>query len=188
MIALPLATGRCEVGPALHADDGFDLRPATGADAATIAGWMAQPHISRWWQQDWPVERWAQELADQTAGDHSIPCIATLDRTDLGYVELYRVRHDRLADYYDYDEHDWGLHVAIGEVTRTGRRIGQRLLAATADALFRAHPQCRRLVAEPDASNVPSVRAFAAAGFAPAGELELPEKTAVLMIRPRRPE
>jgi RimJ/RimL family protein N-acetyltransferase len=168
--------------------DGFALRPAVSGDAATIAEWMAQPHVSRWWQQDWPASRWAAELATQTAGDHSLPCIATLDGAAFGYVELYRVRHDRLARYYDSDDHDWGLHVAIGEVSSTGRGLGRRFLAATAEALLRGEPRCSRVVAEPDVRNVPSVRAFTAAGFRSAGEVDLPEKTAVLMIRDRTPE
>jgi lysine N-acyltransferase len=41
------------------------------------------------------------------------------------------------------------------------------------------------VVAEPDIENTPSVRAFAAAGFVQHGELQLPEKTALLMVRTR---
>jgi RimJ/RimL family protein N-acetyltransferase len=146
---------------------------------------MAQPHIQRWWQQDWSVERWAQELSTQSAGEHSIPCVAAVDEEDFGYVEVYRVRHDRLADYYASHDHDWGVHVAIGDVTRVGRGLGRQLLRALADALLRADQQCERVVAEPDIDNTPSVRAFAAAGFVKQGELQLPEKTALLMVRTR---
>jgi RimJ/RimL family protein N-acetyltransferase len=169
----------------LHLDNGFDLRPASAADAPRIALWMAQPHIQRWWHQDWSVQRWAAELTQQASGAHSTPCVAAVDAEDFGYVELYRVRHDRLAEYYPSDEHDWGIHVAIGDVTRVGRGLGRQLLRAVADALLRADPACERVVAEPDVQNTPSVRAFAAAGFVQQGELQLPEKTAVLMVRTR---
>ncbi|MEU4601415.1 GNAT family N-acetyltransferase [Kribbella sp. NPDC023972] len=179
---------RCDLNPMLHLDNGFDLRPAGPEDAAKIAYWMAQPHIQRWWQQDWPEERWAQDLSSQAAGEHSIPCVAAVDSEDFGYVELYRVRHDRLAEYYPSDEHDWGVHVAIGEVTRIGRGLGRRLLRALADALLGTDPDCRRVVAEPDIDNTQSVRAFAAAGFVSQGELQLPEKTALLMVRTRTVE
>ncbi|ADB32246.1 GCN5-related N-acetyltransferase [Kribbella flavida DSM 17836] len=179
---------RCEAAPKLHLDDGFDLRPATAADAGKIAWWMAQPHIQRWWQQDWSVERWAQALDAQAAGEHSIPCLAALEDEDFGYLELYRVRRDRLAEFYACAEHDWGVHVAIGDTARVGRGIGRRLLRSVADALLRADPRCDRVVAEPDVRNTPSIRAFAAAGFDPAGELQLPEKTALLMVRTRTVE
>ena len=179
---------RCDIRPMLHLDNGFDLRPAGAEDAARIAVWMAQPHIQRWWQQDWSVERWTEEITRQAAGEHSVPCVAAVDAEDFGYVELYRVRHDRLAEYYDASEHDWGVHVAIGDVTRVGRGLGRQLLRALADALLRADPACQRVVAEPDIENTPSVRAFVAAGFVQQGELQLPEKTAQLMVRTRTVE
>jgi RimJ/RimL family protein N-acetyltransferase len=172
----------------LHLDDGFDLRPAAASDAGRVALWMEQPHIQRWWHQDWSVERWAQEIAQQASGEHSIPCVAAVDAEDFGYVELYRVRHDHLAEYYPSEEHDWGVHLAIGDVTRVGRGLGRGLIRALADALLRADPACERVVAEPDVQNTPSVRAFAAAGFAQHGELQLPDKTAVLMVRTRNLE
>jgi RimJ/RimL family protein N-acetyltransferase len=172
----------------LHLDNGFDLRPAGAVDAARIALWMAQPRIRQWWHQDWSVERWAQEISRQTTGEHSVPCVATVDAEDFGYVELYRVRHDRLAEYYASDEHDWGVHVAIGDLTRIGRGLGRGLLRALANALLRADPACRRVVAEPDIANTPSVRAFVAAGFAQQEELQLPDKTALLMVRARTVE
>jgi RimJ/RimL family protein N-acetyltransferase len=106
--------------------------------------------------------------------------MVAVDSVDFGYVEVYRVRHDRLAEYYESDEHDWGVHIAI---TRVGRGFGRRLLRALADALLREYPESRRVVAEPDIDNTPSIRAFTAAGFVSQGELQLPEKTALLMVR-----
>ena len=178
---------RCDL-QARHLDNGFDLRPAGADDAARLARWMAQPHVERWWRQDWSVERWAEEIERQAAGQHSIPCVAVVDAEDFGYVELYRVRHDRLAEYYAAEDHDWGVHVAIGDVTGFGRGLGRQLLRAVADAALRADPACQRVVAEPDIENTASVRAFQAAGFDPQGELQLPEKTALLMVRTRTVE
>lgn len=149
---------------------------------------MAQPHILKWWEQDWSVERWAQAIEEQVAGEHSIPCLISIDGEDLGYVELYRVRHDRLAEYYAWQEHDWGVHVAIGDPNRLGLGLGRRLLRALVDALLRADPLSGRVVAEPDITNVGSVRAFEAAGFVTQGELELPEKRALLMVHTRTVE
>jgi RimJ/RimL family protein N-acetyltransferase len=173
------------VAPLLHLDDGFDLRPAGADDAVLVAEWMARPHILQWWGQDWSVERWVSEIEGFAAGEHTIPCMTTYDGVDLAYVELYRVRHDRLAEYYAWQEHDWGLHLAIGDTGFVGRGIGRRLIRSLAAALLRSDPLCDRVVAEPAAANVPSVRAFEAAGFVSHGELELPEKRAQLMVRGR---
>jgi RimJ/RimL family protein N-acetyltransferase len=172
----------------LHLDDGFDLRPASAADASVVAAWMVQPHIFRWWEQDWSEEKWAQTISEQVAGEHTIPCMISADGEDFGYVELYRVRLDRLAEYYAWEEHDWGLHIAIGDTARLGRGLGRRLLRSLADALLRADTRCDRIVAEPDITNHPSIRAFTAAGFVTQAELQLPEKTALLMVRQRTVE
>ncbi|HEY3003979.1 MAG TPA: GNAT family N-acetyltransferase [Kribbellaceae bacterium] len=176
---------RCATAPVPHLAAGFDLRPAEAGDAALVARWMAQEHVRVWWDQAWPVERWAHEIATQAAGEHSVPCIASYDGGPVGYLELYLVRHDVLAGYYDHDVHDRGLHVAIGDAARTGAGLGRRLLASVAEALFDADPACHRVVAEPDVRNEASVRAFAAAGFERVADLGLPGKTAALMVRSR---
>lgn len=175
----------CETSPALHLDDGFDLRPAGEGDAAAVSWWMGHEHIRPWWQQEWSVERWAQEIARLTRGEHTVPCIVAYRGEQIGYVELYRVRHDVLADYYDHDLSDWGMHVAIGPTELTGIGLGRRMIAAIAAALFVADPSCERVVAEPDVRNEPSVRAFAAAGFERVADIGLPDKTAALMMRLR---
>jgi lysine N-acyltransferase len=176
----------CMDAPILHLADGFDLRPAMESDALTVAGWMSQPHVARWWQQPWSADRWSDEIKRLSAGDCSVPCMVSLDGTELGYLELYRVQRDPLSAYYDCDVNDWGVHVAIGEPDRIGGGIGRRLLAALTDALFAADPRCRRVVAEPDVRNEASIRAFAAAGFVAVAQVQLPDKTAVLMVCPRR--
>ncbi|TCC05146.1 GNAT family N-acetyltransferase [Kribbella soli] len=163
----------------------FELRPAGPSDAPRIALWMSQPHIRRWWHQGWSVERWAQEIEQQAAGEHSTPYVVAADGEEFAYVELYRVRHDRLAEYYAYGEEDWGVHVAIGDVARVGQGLGRQVLRWLADEVLRTEPDCSQVVAEPDIENTPSVRAFAAAGFVQHGELQLPEKTALLMVRTR---
>jgi RimJ/RimL family protein N-acetyltransferase len=173
---------RCFVAPLLHLDNGFDLRPAVSEDAVLIADWMKRSHILPWWEQDWPVSRWEQELKRLSDGEHTLPCMTVFEGVDLAYVELYRVRHDRLAEYYAWQEHDWGLHLAIGDTSFIGRGVGRKLIRSLADALLRADPLCDRVVAEPAILNVPSVRAFAAAGFVGQEELELPEKRAQLMV------
>ncbi|HEY6425432.1 MAG TPA: GNAT family N-acetyltransferase [Pseudonocardiaceae bacterium] len=156
-----------------------------GADVDLVARWMAQPHVEEFWQQAWEPDRWAKEIAEQLAGDHSVPCVALLDGEPVAYLELYRVCRDRIAALYPAGEHDLGVHIAIGESDRTGRGLGRSLLRAVADGLLAANPACRRVIAEPDVRNVASVRAFTAAGFQVRADLTLPHKTATLLIYPR---
>lgn len=165
----------------------WQIRPVEpdGADLERVVGWMARPHIEDYWQQAWSTDRWAKEIAMQRAGDHSLPCLVLQSGTPVAYLEVYRVHRDRISALYPADEHDLGVHVAIGEYSSTGRGLGRSLLRAIADGLLAADPACRRVVAEPDVRNIASLRAFVAAGFQHCGELTLPEKTAALLVRPR---
>ncbi|MER7624563.1 GNAT family N-acetyltransferase [Streptomyces sp. NPDC126503] len=161
---------------------------AEGADLDLVHGWMQSPHIDAFWHQAWPRERWYEEIAGHLAGDAILPVLVDLDGRPLAYIEVYRVTRDRLAGHYPHLPHDLGLHIAIGDAEKTGRGLGRTLLRVLADGLLAADPACVRVVAEPDITNEPSLRAFEAAGFRPAGKVEFPDKTAALMVRPRGEE
>jgi RimJ/RimL family protein N-acetyltransferase len=165
---------------------GWSLRPVRphAGDVALVHRWMNLPHVAAGWQQDWSLARWHAELAAQLAGDHSLPCMVSLDGRDVGYVEIYRVIRDRLARCYPHHPHDLGVHVAIGEPDAVGRGLGSSLLRAVSDGLLAADPHCLRVVAEPDVHNGASIGAFRNAGFVQEREIGLPGKTAALMIRP----
>lgn len=161
---------------------------AEGADLDLVHGWMQSPHIDAFWHQAWPRERWHEEIAEHLAGDEILPVLIELDGTPLAYIEVYRVTRDRLAGHYPQLPHDLGVHIAIGEAGRTGKGLGRSVLRALAEGLLAADPACTRVVAEPDVNNAPSLKAFAAAGFRYAGEVAFPDKTAALLVRPRREE
>ncbi|MEU9305330.1 GNAT family N-acetyltransferase [Streptomyces sp. NPDC048269] len=178
-------------GPPLpHLDGPWSARvaQARGADLDLVHGWMESPHIDAFWHQAWPRERWAEEIAGHLAGDAVLPVLIGHDGQPFAYIEVYRVTRDRLAGHYPHLPHDLGLHIAIGEASRTGRGLGRSLLRAVAEGLLTADPACTRVVAEPDVTNVPSLKAFAAAGFRRAGEVTFPDKTAALLVHPRREE
>jgi lysine N-acyltransferase len=165
----------------------WSVRPAGTGDAALLSCWMNRPHVAAFWRQAWPPQAWAAELDRQRAGDHSAPLLVSSGDAPLAYLEVYRVARDRLAGHYPHHRHDLGVHVAIGEPSRTGRGLGRLLLRAVAEGLLAADPRCPRVVAEPDVRNVASIRAFTAAGFRPAGEITLPDKTAALLVFDRDP-
>lgn len=174
--------------PVLDAPWSARVAEARGADLDVVHGWMQSPHIEAFWHQAWPRERWEEEISGHLAGDVILPLMVDLDGRPFAYIEVYRVVRDRIAGKYPHREHDLGLHIAIGDAARTGQGLGRALLRALADGLLAADPVCDRVVAEPDVANAPSLKAFAAAGFRTVGEIDFPEKTAALLIRPRREE
>ena len=108
-----------------------------------------------------------------------------MDGVPLAYLEIYWVALDSLAYYYSFGASDLGVHIAIGEEARIGRGIGRQILRLTAESLLHEESRCDRVVAEPNVLNEVALRAFTAAGFRRIGEIELPHKTAALMMYPR---
>jgi RimJ/RimL family protein N-acetyltransferase len=160
-----------------------------GPDLDLVVRWMRAPHVEAYWHHAWAASKWAHAITYQREGDHSLPCMAAhAGAAPVAYLELYRVCRDRICGLYPSGSHDLGVHVAIGDTRDTGRGLGRSLLRAVAEGLLAADPACRRVVAEPDVLNAPSLRAFDAAGFHRCGQITLPEKTAELLVWPRTEE
>jgi lysine N-acyltransferase len=168
-------------------DPPWSLAPVTpeGAEVALVQRWMSAPHVAEFWQQAWPLDEWSAAVARQNAGDHSRPWLVDLEGDHVAYVEVYRVARDILARHLAVDAHDLGVHVAIGDPDRTGHGLGPRVLRVVVEGLFAADPSCRRVLGDPDAAHTVARRAFAAAGFAPVAEVDLPHKRAALVAAMR---
>jgi RimJ/RimL family protein N-acetyltransferase len=174
------------------------LEPDTVAgpspDVDLVHRWMHAPHVEAWWHEAWPRELWAETVhafRDAQHALHSVPVFACAAGAPgpgpVAYLQVYRVARDRLRSSYGFDDHDLGVHIAIGRDTDIDRRHGRAILRAACEGLLAADPRCRRVVAEPDETNQLSVRAFLAAGFEYVRRIELPEKTASLLVFPRTP-
>ncbi|MFB9902998.1 GNAT family N-acetyltransferase [Allokutzneria oryzae] len=159
-----------------------------GDDLDLVHRWMNEPHVSRFWKQDWPKDKWREELTGQLSGDHSRPCFLLKDGEPVVYVEIYRVVRDQLAAAYGSRPHDVGVHLAIGDPKWTGRGVASTTMPLLAKALLAADESCTRVVLEPDVRNVPAIRALRSGGFHHRGEVTLPNKTAALLVYPRTEE
>jgi RimJ/RimL family protein N-acetyltransferase len=164
----------------------FRLVPAdVERDGALVSDWMNDPAVAAFWELAGDPSLTRRHMAAQTGGDgRSVPCLGLLGGAAMSYWEVYRADLDPLARHYPAWPQDTGIHLLIGAADR-GRGLGGLLIRAVADLVLAHRPDCRRVVAEPDVRNTPSVAAFLAAGFRYSAELELPGKRAALMIRDR---
>ncbi len=155
-------------------------------DLRLLSLWMNDPAVAAFWELQGSPERTAGHLRAQLDGDgRSVPCLGVLDGTPMSYWEIYRADLDPLARYYPARPHDTGLHLLIGGVPDRGRGLGTTLLRAVADLVLDRRPRCRRVLAEPDVRNTPSLAAFLGAGFRYTAEVDLPDKRAALVVKDR---
>ncbi|WP_449341713.1 GNAT family N-acetyltransferase [Streptacidiphilus cavernicola] len=167
----------------------FRLQPVRlPRDLALVVSWMNDPVVAAFWELAGPAELTEHHIAEQLDGDgRSVPCLGLLDETPMSYWEVYRADLDPLSWHYPALPHDTGLHLLLGPPECRGRGLGPVLLRAVADQLLTERHSARRVVAEPDVRNIPSVRAFLGAGFRHARDLVLPAKRAALMVYERPP-
>jgi RimJ/RimL family protein N-acetyltransferase len=172
--AVPLAAGRFS----LH-----EIHPKR--DAPLLHAWMNDPVIAHWWDLAGDAEVVRRHLATQALRTHGSGYLGCVDDEPVSYWELYRADLDELARAYPARPHDVGIHLLVGPPAWRGRGIGSLLLRAVAELVLRAAPDTVRVVAEPDVRNTVSIAAFERAGFRRVGNVELPDKTAALMMRHR---
>jgi RimJ/RimL family protein N-acetyltransferase len=160
----------------------WSVRVLTVDDAPLVSRWMNEPHVALFWEQAWPVERWAAAIGEQLAGDCSRPCLISFQNQPLAYVEIYRTPRDVVGLQYDAEPYDLGIHLAIGDLSSTGKGLGRRLVRAVASGLAVADPRVRRVFADPDERHLIARRMFLGAGFRFLGIRDLGHKRAALVF------
>jgi acetyl CoA:N6-hydroxylysine acetyl transferase len=155
------------------------------ADLELVHGWMHQPHVVPFWRLDLPRDRLAGYLRRAAGDEHQQVLLGCVDGEPVSYWEVYWAARDLLAGYYPAAPADQGVHLLIGPPERTGQGLGRKLLAAVVAWQFTREPATARVVAEPDVRNTRMIHVFQRCGFRRAGELDLPDKRAALMIRER---
>ncbi|MBT2387738.1 GNAT family N-acetyltransferase [Streptomyces sp. ISL-11] len=185
--AADLLDALADWGPADTPAGTFQLVPVRPErDLRLISRWMNDPAVAAFWALDGPESVTEAHLRAQLDGDgRSVPCLGVLAGVPMSYWEVYRADLDPVARHYPARPHDTGLHLLVGQVADRGRGIGSLLLRTVADLVLDHRPCCRRVVAEPDLRNVPSIAAFLGAGFRLSAEIDLPAKRAALLIRDR---
>lgn len=158
------------------------------ADAEMIAEWMNRPHLAESWECAWPAARWHRYLGAQLEGSFSRPFIATVDGVDRGYIELYRAAKDSIADRYEHDPYDLGLHVAVADLDHIKRGYVSYALPHLLGSIFDLDPRCRRIMFDPDHRNV-LARKFCERGSCVfLGEHDMSNRRMALYVLPRTPD
>lgn len=158
----------------------IDFRRLTADDLPTVAGWLARPHVARWWGD--PADA-ARKIADHIGSPTVAPYIVSIDDAPLGYIQSYDIHAESDHPYRDQPEGAIGIDEFIGEAGMVGKGHGPRLIAAFTDRLFA--DGAPRVVTDPNPDNAAAIRACEKAGFRAVGRRSSIYGPALLMARDR---
>ena len=147
------------------------FRRVTRADFPLLAGWLAEPHVARWWNHDFSLEGVDRDFGAAADGrepgeDH----LALLDGEPIGLIQ-----YSRYEDYPEYIEelapvlvvpdHAVTIDYLIGDPAHTGRGLGTAIISEFVARIWETNPQATCIIVPVSSANEASWRALLAAGF-----------------------
>ncbi len=152
-------------------------------DLGRLHTWLGSEHVKPYWRLDLPLPAFRDRLVEKLADDHLTPYVGCLDHVPMSYWECYWAADDDLANHYQAEPTDQGVHLLIGPEEYLGHGYALPLLRAVVAMQFR-HPETDRVVAEPDSRNERVIHVFEQCGFEPRTEFyfDEAEKDALLLV------
>jgi aminoglycoside 6'-N-acetyltransferase len=148
------------------------FRPCAVEDLPMLAGWLARPHVARWWRED----------PDPAAVRvRYLPCLDGSDPTELFILEADGAPAGFFQRYLVADNPEWaaalrgtgqpgvdaaaGIDYLIGEQARTGRGLGTGAITAFTRLAFARYRAVNLMAVDVSQDNTASWRALEKAGY-----------------------
>ncbi|MFF2328748.1 MULTISPECIES: GNAT family N-acetyltransferase [unclassified Streptomyces] len=154
------------------------------ADADLIHGWVTEERARFWGMGDASREEVLKTYAflDSLTTHHAY--LALREDVPAALFQTYEPAADPLADCYDVQPGDFGVHILIGPGDAVEHGFTAALLSVLIGHVF-SDPEHLRIVAEPDARNEKALARLVRTGFALGPEIDKPEKRARLAFLSR---
>ncbi|EAY27071.1 GNAT family N-acetyltransferase [Microscilla marina] len=158
----------------------FDLRPfSLEKDTAFLHEWVNQPYAQYWGMLNSSVQEVHEAYRDLLATPGYEIYVAFWQGKPVFMTECYDPTHDLLANYYEVQPGDRGMHVLVAPPDQKIKGFTWAVFTTVMDFLF-ANEGVKRVVVEPDLRNDKIHALNKRAGFVYNKVLTLPHKTAHL--------
>ncbi len=155
------------------------FEPLTRVDFGLLGRWLAEPHVARWWNHDSSPEGVERDFGPTADGQEpAADFLVLLDGEPVGLIQCCLIKDfddyvDELDGVVSFGEGTATIDYLIGDVERTGNRLGTAMIRAFVDHIWATQPGTDEVLVPVNISNVGSWRALIAAGFSLEGEAEL---------------
>lgn len=154
-------------------------RRVVEGDFPLLKRWLERPHVARWWCHETSPEAIERDFGPAARGEEpSEDLLAFVDGEPFALVQRCRFADypddlGKLGDQIEVPAEAVTIDYLIGDVERTGRGLGPRLIAAVVEATWKDYPATDAIVVPVHVGNRPSWRALEKAGFRRVGEASL---------------
>ena len=158
---------------------GITFRRLTRADFPMLAGWLAEPHVARWWAHEFTAEAVERDFGPSADGaepgeDH----LVLLDGRPIGLVQFSRYAdypeyREELAPLVEVPDHAVSIDYLIGDRSLTSRGIGTAMIAAFVERVWQVDAAASCIIVPVCSANEASWRALRSAGFRLVGRGDL---------------
>jgi RimJ/RimL family protein N-acetyltransferase len=160
---------------------GFRFDPVTESDLPLLVRWLAEPHVSAWWDCDATLEAVREDFLPEPPDPGDYRYIVRRDGQAIGYIQSYVAIDTGSGWWKGYtDPTVRGIDQFIGDPGLVNRGIGTAMVRAFCLELF-ADPEVTAIQLDPDPANARAIRCYEKAGFVPTGIVDTPDGQALLM-------
>ncbi|CAA0181012.1 GNAT family N-acetyltransferase [Tenacibaculum maritimum] len=158
----------------------ISIRPIElNSDIKTLHNWVTQPYAKYWGMLNKTEKEVYLEYEEIEKQAYHNAYMGVLNGQSIFLMECYKASEDIIAEYYDAQENDYGMHVLVAP---SQKRIPQFTwhIFSTIITYFFSMPKVNRIIVEPDVNNKKIHVLNKKAGFIYEKEIELPQKKAAL--------
>jgi aminoglycoside 6'-N-acetyltransferase len=143
------------------------FRPLGTGDLRLLHEWLQREHVRRWWTERQTYEQVVEHYLPAIEGREPTDVyLIFLDERPAGFIQTYVVSaHPEYQKLVGVEDSVAGVDLFLADAELTGRGIGSRALAQFVNDVVFSAPTTHACIADPDAENVASLRAFERVGF-----------------------
>jgi RimJ/RimL family protein N-acetyltransferase len=141
----------------------FEFHGFVESDLPLLDVWLRTAHVARWFGSR---DEWLAEVRANLRADWVTHARADLAGHPAGFVQAYRTDLAPHGPWRGQPPGTFGIDFLLGRPEDLGRGLGRALVGQWSAWCVR-NLGARRLVADPDADNEPSLRALRSCGFRP---------------------